>query len=459
MSFHLGKPILIMMLIAVASGLAVLGQRDEKQADLTVWVFNKSHAQAYRLIAPEFTRRTGLSVDVKLIASRALNVRLESIFMSGTADSAAPDLVEIEISDVGKYFRPPIREMGFIALNDLLKASGYDRRIPTSRFAPWSKEGVIFGVPHDVHPVSIVFRDDLFREVGIDLSAAKTWTQFQEMCLLFQERWRAKDAKKYAHRHAMELRENNPDQLLMMLLQRGINLIDDFGRVHVAEEKVIQTAAFYSQLVVGPRKIGAEGSIASGGWVQDFLDGNICALMTPDWRVAEYREYVPSLAGKLRMMPLPVFEAGDAPTSTWGGTMMGITKSSKRQKDAWELLQFLYFSRDGIEAGRRYTDIVPPVKEFWNDEVYQRPDPFFRDEKGSPQKIGRMYVQLAQQIPPRYVTPATTMAQTQLSFVMAAANRHLRQHGTEGLEEVCRYWLRAAAEDLKGRIEHGKFEQ
>jgi arabinosaccharide transport system substrate-binding protein len=459
MSFHLGKPILVMMLIAAGSGLAILGQRGERRADLTVWVFHDSHAQAYRSIAPEFTRRTGLSVDVKLIASRALNVRLESIFMSGLADSTAPDLVEIEISDVGKYFRPPLREMGFVALDDLLKESGYDRRIVASRFAPWSKEGVIFGVPHDVHPVSIVFRDDLFREVGIDLGEAKTWGQFQERCLLFQERWRAKDAKKYSHRHAMELRENNPDQLLMMLLQRGINLIDDFGRVHVAEEKVVQTAAFYAQLVVGPRKIGAEGSTASGGWVQDFLEGNICALMTPDWRMAEYRQYVPSLAGKLRMMPLPVFDAGDAPTSTWGGTMMGIVKSSKRQKEAWELLQFLYFSREGIEARRRYTDIVPPVRAFWSDAVYQRPDSFFRDENGGPQKIGEMYVRLAERIPPRYVTPATTMAQTQLSVVMWRANRHLRQHGPDGLEDVCRHWLRAAAEDLKGRIKHGKFEQ
>ena len=46
-------------------------------------------------------------------------------------------------------------------------------KIVAARLAPWSKDGVIFGVPHDVHPVAIAYRDDLFREAGIDLPAAR----------------------------------------------------------------------------------------------------------------------------------------------------------------------------------------------------------------------------------------------------------------------------------------------
>ena len=60
-------------------------------------------------------------------------------------------------------------------------------KVVQARFAPWTKEGVIFGVPHDVHPVAIAYREDLFREAGVDLAAAKTWPQFRDAVPRFRE--------------------------------------------------------------------------------------------------------------------------------------------------------------------------------------------------------------------------------------------------------------------------------
>ena len=43
---------------------------------------------------------------------------------------------------------------------------------------------MIFGVPHDVHPTTLTYRDDLFRQAGIDLSQAKTWSLgFMVICI------------------------------------------------------------------------------------------------------------------------------------------------------------------------------------------------------------------------------------------------------------------------------------
>src|SRR5436305_5220408 len=138
---------------------------------MTVWTFVEAHARTYRGEGAQaagagespvarFTRLTGKSVDVIHISSRAEDVRLLSMFNNDKPVASLPDLAEIEIGAVGKYFRPPVDEVGFLPLNDFLKRSGWYDQIVQSRFAPWTKDGQIFGVPHDLHPTTLTFRKD-----------------------------------------------------------------------------------------------------------------------------------------------------------------------------------------------------------------------------------------------------------------------------------------------------------
>lgn len=450
MSFHLGKPILVMLLIALISGAALWLRPANKPADLIFWTFVSSHADTYRSIIEQFEKQTGKNVDIQLVAGRAENVRLESMFMSGQTGRILPDVVEIEISHVGRFFRPPLDEIGFAPLNQRLRQTGWDQRIVQSRFAPWSKQGVIFGVPHDVHPVTITYRRDLFEQAGVDLEQAQTWPQFQQLCLRFQQYWKSRG---YPTRHAMELPRASSDYVIVMLLQRGVNIIDQDERIRINDPIVADTVAFYAQLVAGDRKIGSEAAGGTGVWVNDLIAGNLCAFITPDWREFNFRTFAPQLAGKLRMMPLPRFDPTDAPTSTWGGTMVGITRNSRQHQDAWKLIEFLYLSQPGLEARLKVTNIVPPVIEWWDHPFFHRPDPYYGG-----QKIGELYVQLARQIPPRYVTPVTPVAQAQLSVVVHQAVKYVENRGTAGLREQCQKWLDRAAEDLKARIQHGRFE-
>ena len=194
MNFHLGKPVLAMMLVAMISGGLMLLFRPPQRAQMKVWVFADSHANSYRIgadgkpsLIEQYQKQHGQRVDVSLIAAKAEDIRLMALFGSDSRD--VPDLAEVEIGSVGKFFIPPTREVGFLPLNDFLKRDGLLEKMVPSRFAPWSKEGVIFGVPHDVHPVTISYRKDLFDEVGVDLAQGKTWDQFQELCLKAQRRW------------------------------------------------------------------------------------------------------------------------------------------------------------------------------------------------------------------------------------------------------------------------------
>jgi arabinosaccharide transport system substrate-binding protein len=457
MSFHLGKPLLILLILAAASGLGVLTRRPAPKADLTVWVYTDDDAQAYREGSPggvpslieQYRRRIGLSVDVELVSERALDARLMSLFMSPLSSRRAPDLVEIDIGSVGKYFRPPVQQIGLLPLNDFLAQSGELGEILPSRLTTWSKDGAIFGVPLDVHPTTITYRKDLFDEAGIDLEAARTWPEFQQKCLDFQGYWLVHG---YPSRRAIELFPNHSEELLLMLLQRHINIVDEHNRIHFRDPKVAKTVAFYAQLVAGHKQIAGDTLASSAFGYRDLADGNVCAMLTPDWRAGYIKEYAPELAGKLRMRPLPVFDEDDAPTSTWGGTMMGIPRQARDPQAAWKLLEFLCFSPEAAAARRRSSAIVSAMPRTWTEPIRASGDPFFGG-----QEIDQLYFSLAPQVPPRCITPFSITAQAGLTMVLSHAVAHVQAHGTEGLEEACSAWLEEAASELEQWVHYGDF--
>ena len=494
--FPLGKPILVMIAVAAVSGVAISLRPEPQTPDLTVWTFTDAHAREYRDIALTFLHPHPPQLRIETVPAMALNMRLTSLFASGPAGAPPPDAVEIEISSIGRYFRAPPSEVGFLPLNPYLSTTGH-RTIPTlsapgfpgqharllsdhqvytytndttrwtinpnrttpdtwltrivpSRFAPWTKAGQIFGVPHDVHPVTLTYRHDLFTEAGIDLASATTWPHFQDLCLQFQTYWRSRG---HPNRFAMELPLATADNVIVMLLQRHVNVVDHYDRIHVADPRVAQTIAFYARLVAGPQRIGIESAGGLGIWARDLIDGNTCALITPDWKINDLKTYAPELDGKLRMMPLPVFDPSDARTSTWGGTMIGIPRHAKNPDLSWKLIEHLYLSDAALAARRTHGTILPPLPEAYTHPAYHRSDPYFGG-----QPVLALYASLAPEIPPRFVSPLTVAGQIAVSIVLSRAVDSVREHDTPPahLEAQCAAWLKEMDKGLRERLAHGR---
>jgi arabinosaccharide transport system substrate-binding protein len=460
----------MLLFAAAASGIAVWRQPDPPRPDLEIWSFDENQVKVIRDPIPDspdrfapsllqqFQSQTGLSAAASLMGQMGEDVRLASAFMSGPSGGAAPDLCEIEIHSIGQFLRPPVDDIGLLPLNDFLQKSGWDKRITASRFAPWSKGDprtglqLIYGIPEDVHPVTITYRKDLFDEAGIDLSHAATWTDFQQKCLAFQTYWRTHG---FRQRRAIALSTTSADDIAAMLLQRHVNLIDATGLLHFTDPKSLDSVIFYARLVAGPYAIGSDVS-PGVRWTDDFARGNVCAVLTPDWSADYIRQFTPQLAGKTRMMPMPRFDPDDAPTSTLGGTMVGICRSSPRPQDAWKLLEFLYLGPEAQHARIAAGNLVlPAIPEYWTDPAYHAPDPFFADN----QSIADLYVTLAHQIPERFMTPYTYQAELALAAVEhRAIELASKNAGDDQMRQACAAWLAQAQNDIQHRIDFGKFE-
>ena len=462
MGFHLGKPIAVMIAAACVAGvLTRFTGHTSDRADIELWTFTDSHRRTFvgageppGTVSPvaRLEADAGLRTSVSLIQQRALNTRLSALFFGNVRGAEVPDVTEIEIGTVGRFFGPPVGEIGFMPLNDLIARHGWRGKIVENRLATWSKDGQIFGIPGDVHATMLAYNDELFRGAGVDLAASATWGELIENCLVAQRAWRAAGV---GNRWALELPQNGASVLVTMLLQRGVSLVDAKGELQLTDPRVLDTLAIYCEMAVGARRVGAQPSEGNQAYAQDLNDGLLAAMVAPDWRVRYIRDYAPNLAGKMRVMPLPLWPDSSCRTSTWGGTAIAIPRNAADPEKSWRAIETLYLGPSAMPGQTAYT--LPAVRSLWS----QDPRHDERDAYYSGQQVRKLIAELAGEVPARYVSPASTDAEIALGKVLVDAIGRLRSR--DGVDPEFRVYcageLAEAQRLVKARIEHRELKR
>jgi arabinosaccharide transport system substrate-binding protein len=434
-------PMVIVVLMLVSGSWLLFHPIPQNTATLRLWTFATVHCDAYKQAVPGFeAQHPGVTVDVELVHGDAITSRLQSAFW---ASLDVPDLVEVEISQAGAFFRGPVADVGFVDLTDWLKQSGYLDRIVKSRFSPYTSRGRVFGLPHDVHPVMLAYRRDLFERLGIDADKLQTWDDFVH---------EGRRVTKRGHRYMIQFSDVTSQNLEMLLFQRGGGYFDANGDLLMDNEITVETIKWYIPLVAGSHLIASDPGASDQAFTRAVEDGYILSFICPDWRSRLIERNVPQMAGKMALMPLPAFTRGGRRTSTWGGTMLGITKHCRNKELAWQLAQYLYFDRQQLAARYRETNILSPLKPAWDLPVLREPRPYWSD-----QPIGKLYAELAEQVPPQYVSPFTSLAKEKLGQVVSACASYYSSHGEEGFEAFVRVRLKQAADDVRRQMERNPF--
>jgi len=443
-----GTAAFLILLLAIVSGIAHLAfslRRQSESPDLIFAIFAQTHEEPYRRVLPEFEEKHGVRVQMQRVGYRALQSRLQAALLTG-AD--VPDVVEIMEGSMGYFTRGPLEDVGFVDMTKLLHEEGLYERMVESRYSLWSSRGHIFAVPHDVHPVCLCYRSDLIAELGIDVSALKTWDDFVAMGRRITKDL---DGDGYPDRYALDMPVNSEVVLRILLLQRGGQLFDPEGRVVMDSDIVADTVVWYVRQSVGPERIGYES-----GWGQSLAkavtDGLVLFYACPDWRTRQFELDVPHLHGKMGLMPLPAWEPGGRRTSTWGGTGLVITKACRNPELAWKFAQFLYLDKGELGKRFRGMNIITPLKEAWDMPEFNEPRPFFGGLA-----IGKIYAELAPETPPYYVSPYTELANGKLLETYLSAAARYGSKGEEGLEEYVRGELKRNADYVRKIIARNVF--
>lgn len=402
----------LLLVLALGSAALILLRPAVDRTGLSLWIFAEPHQATYVSVIDQWNREHAepeKQARTVLLDFAALERRLLSAVMSGTP---VADLVEVERGVAARTFTGPLEDVGFHDLTERLKAEGLMEAINGPSFAPWISRGRVFGIPHDVHPILLVYRSDLTDEAGIDMTQVETWDDFREaMRPLMAD----KDGDGRADRYAINFWPTNLVLLDALILQAGGTFFDENENLVIDSEINARVLAELATWCAGPERIALDvlDFNAAGNTLR--LRGTVVCALMPDWLAGRWKFDMPGLAGKLRLMPLPAWEKGGRRTSTLGGTMLAIPKATEDFEASWELAKRLYLDVETHAKFFRATTIIPPVKSSWSHPAFHEPDPYFGG-----QHVGRLYIEQAAHIPPRTSSPYQSFALERVSDALLA---------------------------------------
>jgi len=420
-------PFALLVIAIVAVGLRVAtARRHDERPDLVIVTHTDAHYASYRRAIPRFEREHGVKVQLQLTNWASLQSRLQNAVLAGTE---VPDLAELFEGSIGYFTRGPVADFGIVDLTDRLHRDGLYDRIVESRFSLWSARGRVYALPHDVHPVMLAYRTDLVAALGIDVSQLDTWDKFVEVG---QRISRDVDGDSVIDHYMIDLRFDGAWSLDALMFQRGGQLFDAQGNVAFATEDTAELIRWYILQVRGPHRIAYDCQ-----WGQSVAkavtDGLVVFQWVPDWRSWVFEDEIPSMKGKMALMPIPAWKPGGRRTSVWGGTGLMMMKATRNPELAWELAKYLYFNAPELGQRFRETNIIPVLKDAWNLPEFERPNPYW-----SNLPIGKMYAALAPETPAVYSSPVDAQARINLDLAFTRSAEHFMTYGEAGLMEAIR---------------------
>jgi len=229
----------------------------------------------------------------------------------------------------------------------------------------------------------------------------------------------------------------------MCLFQRGGGYFSPQGDCIFDNETGVQTMLWFVPLVAGAKKISSNlgtGQILT----QAVEDGYFLSLVCPDWRSKVLEKDIPKMAGKMALMPLPAVAPGGRRTSTWGGTMLGITKHSKDPDLAWKLALHLYLNKPDLGERFHDTNIIPALRAAWQQPAFAEKRPYWSD-----QPLGELYAALAPQAPHQYTSAFITKANEKLGEALVDCVQRYKASGDADFEPYVRTRLKQSADQVR----------
>lgn len=385
--------------LLLVSGALLLFRTPPATGDLRFWVFSPEHRAMYIPMIEEYEQTSDVELEVPLMSIAAIQSRMMSGFFGGLPTA---DMIEVERAAVGQAFMGPTDAIGFRDLTDKLRDEGLLEQFNPPSLSPWSVDGRVFGLPHDVHPVMLAYRADITEAAGIDLTQATTWDQYFQ---LLRPLMADSDGDGKPDHTPLNFWYTQQDMIETLMLQGDGQLFTPEGTPTIDSERNARLLAEIISWCVGPEAVAIDIDEFSAAGHQARVKGVAVGYMAPDWMCSIWKMHVPGLAGKMKLMPLPAFEPGGRRTSVRGGTMLGFPKTSDQFDRAWDYARLLYTSPQVARDLYSMVDIISPVRSLWDDPIYDEPDPFFMN-----QRKGRMYIELAPEIPLRPSSPYNKQA-------------------------------------------------
>jgi multiple sugar transport system substrate-binding protein len=299
------------------------GRRNEQTIEF--WGLGREGEVVAELI-PEFTKETGIKVDIQQIPWTAAHEKILTAHVGGSL----PDALQ-----VGNSWMSELVTIGaLVPLEETLVPRG-------DYFAGiWDTNvvgGTLYGIPWYVDTRLLFYRTDMIPV------PPRTWSEW----LAVMAKLRRENPSRDFYPIIMPVTEW--PQPVILALQRGAVLVDEHAEARFDDPRFIEGFTFYVDLF----KRGFAPAVSNtqvANIYQQFGDGQFAMYISGPWDVGNFRTRLTAEQQKTwSTAPLPAPDGTPYPgVSLAGGSSLVVTKRSKKQDAAKQFIAFL--SRPQIQA-------------------------------------------------------------------------------------------------------------
>ena len=365
---------------ASAASQADIDKAMDTETTLTFWTWVPDIQNEVDLFEKKYPK-----VKVKLVNIGQGGAHYQKMRAAIQSGQGAPDVAQVE------YQYIPSFTLG----GDLLDIGPLGGTEIKGQFPDWvwsqvSRGESVYGVPQDVGPMGLLYREDLFKEAGIEVP--KTWDEFA----IAAEKYHAANPKSYL----ANLAPNDPGHFVSYLWQIGARPFAFDGEktvtVNLASEEAKQVAQFWSDMVA--TDVVSVDADFNDSWYQGFSNGKYAAWPAAAWGPVFLQGTAKKTSGKWRAADLPQWDASKPASGNWGGSTDAVLKLTKFPIAAAQLA--LFINTDKESALRLATEqfLFPPSTTVLEDPTFANQESAFYGG----QKVNEKFTQISATVTPDF---------------------------------------------------------
>jgi arabinosaccharide transport system substrate-binding protein len=373
---------LLLVVILVVGLFATTGLAAPKK--VVFWSFAANNVDEWKARESEIEGKFKIDLDIQLVAEQAFVQKLQAVMMDG---KNVPDIIEWRIEQ-NQVLNADPKKAFCLPLEKWTTKSPVFKGVVPGRVAWVTYGGHVYGMPHDVHPVVMVYNDTLWKAAGVDLATVETWDDFFAQA---QKLTAEKQDGKPLHFALPSSNGGLADTMWMVWQQTGGQILSKDGKPSFEDPAfksfVEQWIKWYNTGVFTGWDWGAFGML--------LKNGTLAAYTSPDWWISQVFDAANEGKYQFRVRALPYYKKGGPRTASWGGSFLGMIKTAKSPDQLYKIMEYMQYDETAFLKYRwPLTQMLPPFSSVWNSPTFNQADPHFGG-----QKLGALQVQCAKEMP------------------------------------------------------------
>jgi multiple sugar transport system substrate-binding protein len=335
-----------------------------RDTQLTIWTWVPNIQNEIDLFEKKYPK-----VKVKLVNVGQGSPHYQKLRAAIQSGKGAPDVAQMEFQ-----YLP-----SFTLGDNLLDMAPNGAAEVKSQYPDWVwsqviKGEAVYGIPQDIGPMGLLYRDDLLKAAGVQ--PPTTWDEYATAA----ETYHSKNPKSYL----TNLAPNEAGQILAWIWQLGGRPFSFDGKktvkLDLAGEQGKKVAQYWNGLVsAGTVSVDPDFTDA---WYQGLSNGKYASWLAAAWGPVFLQGTAKKTSGKWRATALPQWDPSKPAAGNWGGSTDAVLKSSKNPIAATQLA--LFINTDHESALKLATEqfLFPASNEILKDPKFaEQAAPFYGGQK------------------------------------------------------------------------------